>query len=165
MLSSRVELSGRVVVLEKGVVKKALDQVSGEMDSETARKLGQELGADFVVFGSLTKLGDSASLDLKVVEVKGEKPGVPVFVQAKKMEEVIARVDDIARKVDEKVLGYPLSPPVAEKPSRSPKETAAIPIGPPTPRSCGATTPAVPATPEKSAIAAGAWKSQWFLFK
>jgi len=154
MLSSRVELSGRVVVLEKGVVKKALDKVSGEMDSEGARKLGQELGADFVVFGSLTKLGDSASLDLKVLEVKGEKPGAPIYVQAKKMEEVIARVDDLARKVDEKVLGYPLSPPVAEKAAEALKETVVIPAAPPVLR------PAVPATPEKSAIAAGAWKSQ-----
>jgi TolB-like protein len=159
MLSSRVELSGRVAVLEKGVVKKALDQFSGEMDSETARKLGQELDADFVVFGSLTKLGDSASLDLKVLEVKGEKPGVSVFVQAKKMDEVIARVDDIARKVDEKVLGYALSPPVAEKIAEAPKETVVIPAAPPVLR------PAVPATPEKSAIAAGTWKSQTVPFQ
>jgi TolB-like protein len=131
MLSSRVELGGRVAVLEKGDVKKAFAQVSGEMDSQSARKLGQELGADFVVFGSLTKLGDSASLDLKVVEVKGEKTGAPVFVQAKKMEEIIARVDDVARQVDEKVLGYPLSPAVAEKPAGGPKETAATPTAPP----------------------------------
>jgi hypothetical protein len=154
MLSSRVELTGRVEVLEKGAVRKALEQVSGEMDSENARKLGQELGADFVVFGSLTKLGDSASLDLKVVEVKGEKPGVPVFVQAKKMEEVIARVDDIARRVDEKVLGYSLSPSVAEKPAEGPREMAVIPVVPPSVR------PTEPVTPEKSMVAAGVWKTQ-----
>jgi hypothetical protein len=130
MLSSRVELSGRVAVLEKGAVKKALGQSSGEMDTQSARKLGQELGADFVVFGSLTKLGDSASLDLKVVEVKGEKPAAPVFVETKKMEEIIAGVDDLARKVDEKVLGYPLTPPRAEKPAEAPKESAAIPAAP-----------------------------------
>ncbi|MCJ7493393.1 MAG: hypothetical protein MUP68_04040, partial [Deltaproteobacteria bacterium] len=88
MISSRVELEGRVAVLEKGPVKKAYDQVSGEMNLENARKLGHMLEADFVVFGSLTKLGDSASLDLKVVEVKKEDPGSSVFVQAKKMEEI-----------------------------------------------------------------------------
>ena len=65
MLSSRVELEGRVSVLEKGAVKKALGQTPGEIDTEQARKLGQMLEADFVVYGSLTKLGDSASLDLK----------------------------------------------------------------------------------------------------
>jgi len=130
MLSARVELSGRVMVLEKGIVKRALDRVTGEMDVESAKNLGLELSADFVVFGSLTKLGDSASLDLKVVEVKGAKPSVPVFVQAKKMEEIIGRVDDLARKIDEQVLGYPLTPPVVERPKEAPKEMAGIPAPP-----------------------------------
>jgi len=127
MLSSRVELPGRVAVLGKGAVKKALEQVSGEMDVDGAKKIGQALGVDFVVFGSLTKLGDSASLDLKVVEVKGDKPGASVYIQAKKMEEIISSVDDLARKVDEQVLGYPLVPQMAEKPKEAPKDMAGIP--------------------------------------
>ena len=130
MISSRVELEGRVAVLEKGPVKKAYDQVSGEMNLENARKLGHMLEADFVVFGSLTKLGDSASLDLKVVEVKKEDPGSSVFVQAKKMEEIIARVDDLARKIDEKILGYSLKPQVAERPAEATKEIGGIPAPP-----------------------------------
>ena len=117
MLSSRVELEGRVTVLEKGPVQKAFDQVSGEINGETAKKIGQLLEADFVVFGSLTKLGDSASLDLKIVGVKEEKPGFSVFIQARKMEEIVASVDQLARQIDEKILGYPLKPQVAAKPS------------------------------------------------
>jgi TolB-like protein len=159
MLSSRVELSGRVAVLEKGAVKKAFAQISGEMDNESARKLGQELGADFVVFGSLTKLGESASLDLKVLEVKGEKPGAPVFVQAKKMEEIVLRVDDLARQVDEKVLGYPLTPSVAGKPAEGAKEMAAIPV-PPLP----SFRPVGPARPEKGLTPGEIWQSQPFPF-
>ena len=161
MLSSRVELGGRVAVLEKGVVKKAFAQVSGEMDSQSARKLGEELGADFVVFGSLTKLGDSASLDLRVVEVKGEKPAAPVFVEAKKMEEIVARVDDLARQVDERVLGYPLSPKVAEKPAAAPKEMAALPAAPLPVVVPVATSPA---KTEKGPAPGGTWRSQPFPF-
>ena len=89
MFSSRVELEGRVSVLERAAVKKALSQFSGEIDSEAPQKLGENLGADFVVFGSLTKLGDTASLDLKVLEVKGEKAPASVYIQAKKLEEII----------------------------------------------------------------------------
>ena len=113
MLSSRIFLEGRVEVLEKRTVKKVLSGLSEEIDAEVARKLGTELDVDYVVFGSLTKLGDSASLDLKVVDIKGEKTPAAVFVQAKKMEEIISGVDEIARKVDEKILGYSLTPPVA----------------------------------------------------
>jgi len=131
MFSSRMELEGRVSVMEKAAVKKALSQFSGEIDSGSAKKLGETLGADFVVFGSLTKLGDSASLDLQVLEVKGEKAPSAVYVQAKKLEEIIGQVDVLARKVDEKILGYPLGPAVAEKPAAAPRPAAQAAVVPP----------------------------------
>jgi hypothetical protein len=179
MLSSRVELQGRVTVLEKGQVKKALSEVSGEIDAESARKVGQLVGADFVVFGSLTKLGDSASLDLKVLEVTGEKPSSSVFIQARKMEEIVVRVDDLARKVDEKILGYPVSPPVerpavAERPAEAPRGTAGIPAPPmgfqaePPRGTAGA--PASPpgfqpVAPPRAVATSGFWQSTSFPFK
>jgi TolB-like protein len=127
MFSSRVELEGRVMVMERAAVKKAVSQFPGEIDSEAAQKIGETLGADFVVFGSMTKLGDSASVDLKVVDVKGEKPASSVYVQARKMEEIIAQVDVIARRVDEKILGYSIGPAVAERPAEPPRQAGAVP--------------------------------------
>jgi len=144
MFSSRVELEGRVSVLERAAVKKALSQFSGEIDSEAAQKLGEILGADFVVFGSLTKLGDSASLDLKVLEVKGGKPPSSVYVQAKKLEEIIGQVDMLARKVDEKILGYSLGPAVAEKSAETPKAVAVLPVPVAPPASSRPASPAPP---------------------
>ena len=177
MLTSRVELQGRVEVLEKSAVKKALAQNPGEIDTEQARKIGQQLDADFVVYGSLTKLGDSASLDLRLVEVKEEKPGSSVFVQSKKMEEVISRVDELARKVDEKILGYPLAPPaeqaaIAEKPAEAPKSMAMIPVPPaatPAPPSATPTPPPgfrpmIPAKPERGPMTNEIWQSNPFPF-
>ncbi|NWF57476.1 MAG: VCBS repeat-containing protein [Syntrophaceae bacterium] len=136
MFSSRLELEGRISVMERAAVKKAVSQHSGEIDSEAAQKLGETLGADFVVFGSLTKLGDSASLDLKVLEVKGEKPASPVFVQAKKLEEIIGQVDVVARQVNEKILGYSPGPAVAEKTPETTRAPASVPppvFAPPAP--------------------------------
>ncbi len=152
MLSSRVELEGRVAVLEKGPVQKAFDQLSGEINGDTAKKIGQSVEADFVVFGSLTKLGDSASLDLKVVAVKEEKPGFSVFIQAKKMEEIIASVDQLARQIDEKILGYPLRPQVAAKPAEAEKEASkGIPMVP---------APPGPMKAARSTAGVGFWQSQ-----
>ncbi len=191
MLASRVELQGRVEVLEKSAVKKALAEYSGEMDSQRARKIGQALEADYVVYGSLTKLGDSASLDLKVTSVKEEKPSSSVFAQSKKMEEIIARVDDLARMIDEKVLGYPISPvaqqpALAQTPPAAPGPMAAVPVSPPGPQSAfpapqGAIVtpspsaypaappgfrPMTPGKPERGAvIPPGFWQSTPFPFK
>ena len=162
MFSSRVELEGRVSVLERAAVKKAVSEFSGEIDSEAAKKLGETLGADFVVFGSLTKLGDSASLDLKVLAVKGEKPPSLVYVHANKLEEIIGQVDMLARRVEEKSLGYPLIPAVAEKAVEKPKEVAAIPapIAPPS-----GPPPSVPARSVPMMIGGQQWRSQPVPFK
>ena len=163
MFSSRVELEGRISVLERAAVKKALSQFSGEIDSEAAQKLGETLGADFVVFGSLTKLGDSASLDLKVLEVKGGKPPSSVYVQAKKLEEIIGQVDMLARKVDEKILGYSLGPAVAEKPAETPKAVAVLPVPAAPPASSRPSSPVPPVI--GTTIGGEQWRSQSFSFK
>jgi len=163
MLSSRIELEGRVSVVEKQAVKKALTEISGEIDQDAAKKLGAQLGVDYVIFGSLTKLGDSASLDLKVVDAKGEKAISSVFEQAKKMEEIVAGVGEISRKVDEKILGYSLAPPVVAKTERPPQETASIPQIP-------SSGPGFrPYTPQGRAVAVAPsvefWQSQPLSFK
>ena len=150
MLASRMHLEGRVSVMEKGRVKKALAEVEGELDVQKAQEVGSRLGADYVVFGSLTKLGDSASLDLQIVSVKGDKPPVSVYVQARKMEEIINGVDEVARKADEKILGYSLLPPTAQKPAAGPPPAAAAPAAPPP------SAAAVPGPPPPSATRAPA---------
>lgn len=158
MLASRVELPGRIAVVEKSQVKKALSQITGEIDTENAKKIGEILGVDYVIFGSLTKLGDSASLDLKLLSVKEEKAANPVYVQAKKMEEIVARVDDLARQIDEQILGYPLTPAVAEKaaPGVKEKELATIPIPAPASK---------PQVPVRTARSEEFWQSQSFPFQ
>lgn len=165
MLSSRVELEGRVSVVEKQVVRKALAGISGEIDQDAARKLGAQLGADYVVFGSLTKLGDSASLDLKVVDIKGEKAMSSVFEQAKKMEEIVAGVGEISRKVDEKILGYSLVPPAVAKTERPLPETAAIPQIPQIPTAPGFRPYTAPGRGAAMAPSVEFWQSQPLSFK
>ncbi len=162
MLSSRVALEGKIAVVEKSLVKKTLSQISGEIETENAKKIGQILGVDYVVFGSLTKLGDSASLDLKLVPIKEEKTPSPVYVQAKKMEEIVARVDELALSINEKILGYPLKTTPAEKPAPATREAArekeltAIPIP---------TAPIKPQAPVRSTAGGEFWQSQSFPFQ
>jgi TolB-like protein len=172
MLSSRIFLEGRVEVLEKRIVKKAISGLSGEIDAEAARKLGAQLEVDYVVFGSLTKLGDSASLDLKVVDIKGEKAPSAVFVQAKKMEEVINGADEIARKVDEKILGYPLTPPVAVA-KKVDEKILGYPLTPPgavakvesPPAPLPGFRPAMPSRGQETVVSAEFWQSQSFPYR
>ena len=157
MLSSRMNLEGRVSIVEKAAVKKALAGVEGEIDAQKAMEAGSRLGADYVVFGSLTKLGDSASLDLQILSVKGEKPPASVYVQARKMEEIINGVDEVARKADEKILGYSLLPPTAQKPAAAPPPAAAAPAAPPAPAAALPAPPPPSAAPAPAARPAMGW--------
>ena len=160
MLSSRIFLEGRVEVLEKKTVKKVLSGFSGEIDAEAAKKLGTQLEVDYVVFGSLTKLGDSASLDLKVVDIKGEKAASSVFMQAKKVEEIINGVDEIARKVDEKILGYSLAPPAAVAKVERPSPEAAV-----APSPLPGFRPAMPSRSQAAVVSTEFWQSQSFPYR
>jgi len=74
------------------------------------------------------------------------------------MEEIVARVDDLARQIDEHILGYPLTPAVAEKatPGVKEKELTTIPIPGPASK---------PQVPVRTARSEEFWQSQSFPFQ
>ena len=55
-------------MLDKALVQKALANFSGPIDETRALEVGKKLGADQVIFGSLTMAGAGASIDLRVID-------------------------------------------------------------------------------------------------
>ncbi|GAG31065.1 unnamed protein product, partial [marine sediment metagenome] len=107
MLASRLYWKDRVVVIEKGLVKKAMGDYQGPINSEYATSLGRKLQADFVLFGSLTLFGESVSLDATMVNLKKKGPPVTVFSQTKGMESVIPEIHKLSQKVNAEIFGRP----------------------------------------------------------
>jgi TolB-like protein len=105
MLSSRLYKDGEVEVMGRQQVEMALGSMSSDFNELKARELGKMLGADFVVFGSLTALGNSISVDSKVVNVTGANPTVSLFEQSKDASGIISRINIMVADVNEKVLG------------------------------------------------------------
>lgn len=95
MLASRL---GRFE--EVGVIG-ASDAALATTDPEAARAAGRELGADWVLFGSFTRFGDGASLDVRCLEVEApaEEGARSIFVQAGRLGEIIPKLDGLAEKV------------------------------------------------------------------
>ncbi|UCF57088.1 MAG: outer membrane protein assembly factor BamA, partial [Deltaproteobacteria bacterium] len=56
--------------------------------------LGKDLGADWVITGSLTQIGRKISLDLKVFDITGEKPPFSMFM----VEDDIDKLADVANR-------------------------------------------------------------------
>jgi len=105
MLASRLAKEGEVEVLGRPQVEKAVASLSGGFSESRARDLGKLLGADFVLFGSLTALGNSISIDSKMVDTAGAKPTLSLFEQSEDAGGIVSRVNLMAAEINEKILG------------------------------------------------------------
>lgn len=104
MLSSRLAWEKKVVVVPKVQARQVFETAQGRIDESTARKLGQSLGADYVLFGSVTVLGQGISLDASMLDLKNKKPPVTVFGQSQGMDSVIPKVNAFAQEINEKIF-------------------------------------------------------------
>lgn len=105
MLSTRLTKEGEVEVLNRQTVEKALPAAPGPLTEAAGRELGRKLAADYVLFGSLTVLGNSISLDAKMVDVAGAKPTMSFFEQSEDAGGIISRINAMAAAVNEKMFG------------------------------------------------------------
>ena len=117
MLASRISWEGKVEVIEEQLVKEALSGREGALNEAAAREVGTTLGADYVLFGSLTVFGESVSIDAKMVALREDRPPVSVYAQTKGMGEVIPRINDFAQDINNKIFGRGPTP-VAAAPSQ-----------------------------------------------
>jgi TolB-like protein len=125
MLSSRLTDPGKVQVLSRAEVDTALAGAAGPQDVAAARDLGAKVGADFILFGSLTMFGDSLSIDAKMVDVTGAKPPVAVFNQSPDTSGIIPAIDSFAADINAQVFGRGVSPPaVAATPAPAAPQAA-----------------------------------------
>jgi TolB-like protein len=116
MLATRLEQNPKLDVVRVN------DVAQATLDAEAARGVARNLGASFVVFGSFTRFGDGASLDLRCQSAQGPKGEDPrsVFVNAGSVGEIIPRLDDLAEKLGRYVTTGGGTPPVAAGPPGAP---------------------------------------------
>lgn len=83
-------------------------QATTELDKAVAA--GSAAGAQYVVFGSFTRFGDGASLDLECAKVGGSDAH-ELFVQAGTLGDIIPKLDVVAQRVAGYVVNGPAAPP------------------------------------------------------
>ncbi|MGB2928811.1 MAG: FG-GAP-like repeat-containing protein, partial [Desulfobacterales bacterium] len=105
MLTSRLYVEDKVVVLCREEISKVLKTVSPPINESKAREIGTRLGVNYVLFGSLTVFGESVSIDAKMVDVSGTKPVLTFFNQSQGMDQVIPKINLFATDINEKVFG------------------------------------------------------------
>ncbi|UCD77543.1 MAG: VCBS repeat-containing protein [Desulfobacterales bacterium] len=107
MLTTRLSKEGQVEVLGRSQVEAAMqaEAPSGTINETAARSIGSRLNADYVLFGSLTVLGNNVSIDAKMTDVAGGKPTMTFFDQSQDLGAVITKINLIAADINDKIFG------------------------------------------------------------
>jgi len=133
MLSSRISVSDKIQVASKDIVLEALKKQSGkDLSPADVYGLGKTLNMDYVVWGSITKIGNSFSVDGKLVDIAAYTSSVGVFTQSQGMDDLIPKITDFAQRINAHILGT--VPPAFSQATApvAPAAPAAAPPPPPT---------------------------------
>lgn len=99
LVTTRLEASGRVRVLEAAAVRESVVAHAGERTDATVRRIARDVGADQVVAGSLTELAGRYSLDVKVVPAAEGAPVRTLVFTAEGEPQLLDRVNELADRV------------------------------------------------------------------
>ncbi|HBR16586.1 MAG: hypothetical protein A3G39_01955 [Deltaproteobacteria bacterium RIFCSPLOWO2_12_FULL_43_16] len=105
MLTSRIGSEPPIEIIKESSIKSALSKYGSEAITEDiAKNIGKEVNADYVVYGSITVIADSISIDAKSVAPK--KVIAPIFFasQGKGLENIILLVNETAKDTKTKIL-------------------------------------------------------------
>ncbi|MCU0587486.1 MAG: FG-GAP-like repeat-containing protein [Syntrophobacteraceae bacterium] len=113
MLTSRLSRQGQVQVFDKSVINQATAGIKSDISLNDALRIGKNLHADYVLFGSVTSMGQAVSIDAKMAPVAGDREPVNLFAQTKTLDEVIPKINLFAQEINQKVFGRGPDPGLA----------------------------------------------------
>lgn len=133
MLTSRLSASDKIILTDADAVVKELKKSKiKEISANNVLNLGKKLNSDYVVWGSITKIGSSISINGKLLDVTNPKSDIGVFTQAQTLDDVIPKINDFSENIMRNILGT------------TPQASAPAPIAAATP---GITAPQPPQAP------------------
>lgn len=103
MLISRLKWADRFEDVDRSVIAQVVTAIPDS--PEQAQAALSALGADYLIYGSVTILGDQASLDAHVLDTLGNDYPHSAQVQ---LNDLIPALERVAREINAQVLGRPL---------------------------------------------------------
>jgi TolB-like protein len=106
MLSTRISVPNKIEVTNKDVVLEELKKSNiKEITLVDVYKLGNKLKSDYIVWGSITKIGNSLSIDGKLIDIVASKSDIGIFTQSQNLDEVIPKINDFSQRIVQYILG------------------------------------------------------------
>ena len=130
MLTSRISVNNQIEAVNKDVVLANLKEAAKkELTLADIYGLGKKMNVDFVVWGSITKIGNNVSIDGKLVDVGTYKSPVGIFVQSQGLDEIIPKINDFAQRISNHIIGdgaAPVTPLSSVAPAQEPSSPQAV---------------------------------------
>ncbi|MDF1556216.1 MAG: FG-GAP-like repeat-containing protein [Deferrisomatales bacterium] len=128
MFISRLQVEDRVVALDKSRVRETLGSLDAANASLTERRgFMSRVEADVLVYGSVTKLGESLSVDVRLLEASAAAP-VVFSAQAQNLDGLMPEIEGLLEQVRQRLTGDRPPPPPPASP-RSPAPTSGSAAG------------------------------------
>ncbi len=165
MLASRLAQQGKVQVIDKTSTQQAIRGTKGDLSAGEAASIGKSLGADYVLFGSLTAIGQNVSIDAKMTPLD-QKAEPMTFATQTNLDGVIPQINMFAQQINQKVFGrsteYAQAPAGNEVSSTSNPELLVPNSMIKNDRISYLNPNFIEVTPEDSLHNSGLWRSQTF---
>ena len=108
MLASRISVSEKLEVIGRDSLSDSQSAATGkEVTPADLLAVGKKVNADFVVWGSITKIGSSLSIDGKMLDIAANKSALNITAQCPTMDDVIPKMNDFAQRITAHILGAP----------------------------------------------------------
>ncbi|MGD9207152.1 MAG: hypothetical protein PVH39_01640, partial [Syntrophobacterales bacterium] len=104
MLASRIGGKHNVQVLDRKHVAKTFKKFKKDLNETTARSLAEDLGADYIVSGSVTFFGTGGSIDFKVYRGVMTQPPVAVYSLIEDMNNLLPQFSQVVDEMNAKAF-------------------------------------------------------------
>jgi len=133
MLESHIGGKESIEILDRNLVEKAFNKFKKDLNDTTAKSLAQDLGADYLVAGSVTFFGMGGSIDFEVFGADLSKAPFTTYKVIEDMNNLLPEFSHLVDEISAKAfVAKPQSVTAAAEPqARQPEVETAVP--PPTP--------------------------------
>ena len=107
ILSSRLRAEAGAQIVAKGEVQSAMQVAGGQLDSRKMATFSEKVGADYLIYGTITALGGGVSIDAKVytADVKQVEGVQDFYASAVSNDQVMRAIDTLSWDIIEKLFG------------------------------------------------------------
>ena len=149
LLPSRIAVPGKISVIDNYVVRNEFQLLAPDHPASAEVAAAEKLEADFLLSGSLIKIGSNISLETRLIEVSAPEKSTPLSLQSLGLDEMLPQITVFAERIKKRILGVSdgseetvIVPPKIEKVLPKEEEFSIRPSVAPTPVTPASITPA-----------------------